>query len=107
MSIGDAARLKRAMLDRFKHLTEKEYDYAKADFDDMDADGNGTLSFDEIKAAFEQAGDPISDDSLRELLKSVDKDQNGSIDFAEFCSLAATSLQKVASAAGAPAATPA
>lgn len=50
-------------------------------FRSIDKDGNGSLSFEEIKSAFEKAGEPVTDDHLRELLKEVDKDQNGTIDF--------------------------
>jgi hypothetical protein len=66
-----------------------------AAFKAIDTDGSGSLDFAEIKAAFEKAGDKLSDDELKKLFDLVDKDHSGSIDFEEFCRLDGRKFQSI------------
>jgi len=84
MNTSDAAAaLKREMLERFNGLSEAEYDYAKADFDDLDADGSGTLSFDELSAYLSDDGG-ISRDEAYTLMRAYDLDGDGEVTLTEF-----------------------
>ena len=57
----------------------------KGIFKALDKDGNGTITFDELKAGL---GHKENAESLLELLRGADMDGSGSIDYTEF--LAAT-----------------
>ena len=53
------------------------------DFDDMDLDGSGDLSYDEVKKYL--AGDGgVSDEEVAKLLKEYDKDEDGTVSLVEF-----------------------
>lgn len=53
-------------LERMQQLAEA--------FKAIDRDGNGTLSFEEVRAAFQRAGESLADDELRGLFNAIDKD---------------------------------
>jgi Ca2+-binding EF-hand superfamily protein len=55
-------------------------------FDNFDADGAHTLSFRELQSELSLAGF-IDGEKLAEMFKRVDKDGNGTLDFAEFLGL--------------------
>lgn len=74
--------LKLAMMERF-NLSEAEYDYAKADFDDMDADESGTLSFTELQMYLADDGD-MSTTEAAELMALYDLNGDGEVSLAEF-----------------------
>lgn len=53
----------------------------------FDKNGNGTISFDELRDNLQgndQDDDGCMDEIFRELIKEVDMDGNGEIDFKEF-----------------------
>lgn len=53
----------------------------------MDIDKSGTLSAEEVAEAMTRAGLSYDDRSLKSLMKRIDTDQNGYIDFEEWCEL--------------------
>jgi len=64
----------------------------------IDRDGNGSLSFDEVKLFLQQQSDDdvfksgglkggASDDNILKTFQMIDKDGNGAIDFNEFCQM--------------------
>ena len=78
-----------------KKVLEKELKRARKKFDQMDADGSGTLEGEELKQlaewvfeSFHIAGAPLSDaqreKEAAKLKKRLDEDGNGSLDFDEF-----------------------
>jgi hypothetical protein len=80
-----------------KKLQEKELKRARKKFEQMDADGNGTLEGDELAQlavwvfdSFHVNGEPISDErkakEAAKLKKRLDEDGNGKLDFDEFAS---------------------
>lgn len=59
----------------------------------FDKDGGGTISSDEIKEILCQ-GQNIDDNVWNEVIREVDEDGNGEIDFEEFESMMTKLLQK-------------
>ena len=57
-------------------------------FSAVDADGNGYLEPNELKAAFEKAGLPADDAQIKAAIKSLDTNNDGKIDREEFKVLA-------------------
>jgi len=58
-----------------------------AAFTAFDLDGDGLITLDEIGAVLREAGAEPSEAELEALLQSVDNDENGVVDFDEFCEL--------------------
>ena len=54
-------------------------------FDDMDKDGNGTVSREELAASLASSGLLVDDDTMAELMAFVDVKKTGDMDFDEFC----------------------
>ena len=50
----------------------------------FDQDGSGMISSNELGGAFAKIGQQIPGYKLREMINSVDQDENGSIQFEEF-----------------------
>ncbi|XP_020252733.1 calcium-dependent protein kinase 15-like [Asparagus officinalis] len=67
-----------------ENLSEEEIIGLKEMFKSMDTDGNGTITFDELKAGLYKWGTKLSDSEVRQLLESADVDGNGTIDYIEF-----------------------
>ena len=44
-----AEAVKEAQLAKFSNLSSEDYEYVKADFDDLDEDKSGEVSFEEVK----------------------------------------------------------
>ena len=61
------------MVDAFTNLSEEDFGYVVADFDDLDADKSGTVSFNEIKAYLASDGG-ISEHECEEYMKQYDLD---------------------------------
>ncbi|NEP14901.1 MAG: urea transporter [Symploca sp. SIO2C1] len=53
-------------------------------FNAIDRDQSGSLSLQELRYHFEQAGHPLSDEELNFAFSSMDSDNSGEIDFEEF-----------------------
>ena len=74
-----------------KHLVvyfdENEIDVSRA-FTELDADGNGTLTMQEIKDAVSgMLGKEVSEDAYGEIFDQLDEDGDGNVDLIEFISL--------------------
>ena len=51
-------------------------------FKKLDTDSSGVLETDELKAYFkEQGGGSMSDDEINEVVKNIDKDNDGKINY--------------------------
>ena len=56
-------------------------------FSIFDVDGDGTIDSNELDNVLKDLGTPATASELQELLAAVDTDQNGVIDFEEFCAM--------------------
>ena len=78
----------------FKPLPESSISSAFELFDKFntafvafDLDGDGTITVSELAAATRTLGQQVSDDDVADLISQFDLNDNGSIDFDEFCEL--------------------
>lgn len=65
-------------------LPEEETEGLRRIFKSIDADGNGTLTQDELKSALKRKGASVKELELFKLMQAVDIDENGEIDYEEF-----------------------
>jgi Ca2+-binding EF-hand superfamily protein len=63
-------------------------------FRDFDRDGDGTIDVSELHVAMRSLGHKMSDEELRVLIKEVDVDGNGSLEFSEFLVLLGVEMPK-------------
>ncbi|VFQ71621.1 unnamed protein product [Cuscuta campestris] len=71
-----------------ERLSEEEIGGLRQLFKMIDADGNGTITFEELKQSLKRVGSELMESEIRDLMNGADIDNNGSIDYGEF--LAAT-----------------
>lgn len=64
----------------------------KEAFDVFDTDGDGSISKREVERVMKAVGITLDDKTLELMVKSVDLDGNGEIDFEEFCKLMSDAL---------------
>jgi len=76
----------------FKQLTKKEA--TEAGQEQLVAmDSSGTISVDELEQLLEGVGMKLQPDDISNMIRDLDKDQNGNIDFEEFCGSMAKEIQ--------------
>ncbi|KAK3578254.1 hypothetical protein CHS0354_011576 [Potamilus streckersoni] len=68
-------------------VSRKQLKEFKKTFDMFDKDQNGKISGSELSQAFRLQGQYLSDKEISQIIREVDKDGNGQIDFEEFVSL--------------------
>merc|ERR1712232_220681 len=56
----------------------------RAIFSQLDRNGNGQVSREELQISLEQSGIPKSNSDLDEIMRSMDTNSNGTIDWTEF-----------------------
>merc|ERR1712129_427531 len=54
-------------------------------FKEFDKDGSGSITAEELKQAVASMGEKISDKEAEEMIKEADADNDGKINFSEFC----------------------
>lgn len=64
-----------------RKMTEEE---VRAQFRNLDKDGNGVVSADEIREVLTALGDRLSDEDVAEIIRDVDTDGDGQVNFEEF-----------------------
>ena len=69
------------------HTMDKQREEYKAVFDMFDKDGDGTITTTELAGIFGKLGAEIDQDKLDILVKQVDANSDGCIDFEEFMQL--------------------
>ena len=67
-----------------KKLSAEEIESLKGAFQAFDADGNGTISRDEVKNMMASINIEVTDEELGEVFTAVDADGSGTINFEEF-----------------------
>ena len=67
-----------------RKLTEEDIGDLKETFAMFDKDGGGTISMAELKGVMERLGTKVSDKELREIISTVDENNDGEIDLEEF-----------------------
>ncbi|KAL2468206.1 calcium-dependent protein kinase 29 [Forsythia ovata] len=67
-----------------ENLSEEDIKGLKQMFDNMDTDGSGTITFEELKTGLSMLGSKLSEAEIRQLMEAADVDKNGSIDYIEF-----------------------
>jgi len=66
-------------------LSFKDKQEIKTHFDSFDADGNGHITTQELSVVLKSLGESASEQRISELMREVDLDSSGTIDYNEFC----------------------
>ena len=69
-----------SMMTQTKLKPRNEDDELREIFKVFDIDGNGFISHDEIKTKMAQLGDDLTDEEVKEMIKSADTNDDGLID---------------------------
>ncbi|KAL6567691.1 hypothetical protein OROGR_001359 [Orobanche gracilis] len=67
-----------------ENLSAKERQGLKQMFNNMDTDGSGTITCEELRTGLIKLGSNLSEQEIQLLMEAVDIDKNGTIDFDEF-----------------------
>jgi calmodulin len=70
-----------------QHLTEDKIAEYREAFKIYDKNGDGSISINELSDMLKNLGMEYTDEELKELVREVDLDNNGNIDFREFMHL--------------------
>ena len=84
---------KEAIMAKFVELSMEDLEYVLSDFDDLDADGSGTLDFDEVKA-YVAADGGVSEEEAAGLMKQYDLDNDGKVSVEEYLQVMGFKLKK-------------
>ncbi|XP_065567701.1 uncharacterized protein LOC136031812 isoform X2 [Artemia franciscana] len=76
-----------------KQFTEEEMDDLKESFAIFDKDGNGRISTSELTAVMKSLGQNPTDTEILDIIKEVDADGNGTIEFTEFVTVMARTIR--------------
>ncbi|KAL4239134.1 hypothetical protein ACF0H5_003836 [Mactra antiquata] len=69
------------------HLTPEQIADFEEAFGLFDRDGHGSITIDDLKAVLRSLGKNPSDEELRDMIKEVDDDDSGTIEFPEFLTM--------------------
>lgn len=75
-------------------LTEQQIDEFKEVFSLFDKDGDGTVSTKELGTVMRTLGHNPTEAEVEQMVKEVDTDGNGEVDFNEFCGLMVKKLKE-------------
>ena len=74
--------------------TQEEIERLKAAFDNIDADGSGSIDESELTDLLVSLGKDPTGHEVQSMMQLADKDGNGTIEFDEFCALYGKQLAK-------------
>merc|ERR1712166_914926 len=80
-----------------KALTEEQVDECREAFEMFDVDRSGSIDLRELKAAIKALGMDVNAEELKKMVGEVDKDGNGTIEFAEFLGMMTAKMSSSAS----------
>ncbi|KAL4297171.1 hypothetical protein GQ457_12G003840 [Hibiscus cannabinus] len=75
-------------------LTEEQVSEFKEAFNFFDKDGDGRITVEELATVIRSLDQNPSEEELQDMIREVDADGNGSIEFSEFLSLMAKKMQE-------------
>ena len=78
-----------------ENLTEETIAECKQAFNIFDKDGSGSISAAELSSALNALGQSPSEEDIARMLKEIDKDDSGEIDFNEFLTMMASKMREV------------
>ncbi|XP_057540367.1 calcium-dependent protein kinase 33-like [Amaranthus tricolor] len=67
-----------------ENLPEEEIQGLKQMFANMDTDGSGSITYDELKEGLAQLGSKLTETEVKALMEAADQDGSGTIDYIEF-----------------------
>ena len=67
-----------------ENLPEEEIQGLKQMFANMDTDGSGSITYEELKEGLARLGSKLSETEVKALMDAADQDGSGSIDYIEF-----------------------
>ncbi|KAI3464780.1 hypothetical protein Pfo_021443 [Paulownia fortunei] len=67
-----------------ENLSEEEIKGLKQMFNNMDTDGSGTITYEELRTGLSKLGSRLSETEIQQLMEAADVDKNGTIDYIEF-----------------------
>ena len=70
-----------------RQLTKQDIADLKETFDFFDKDKGGTISMDELQLVLKKLGQKVSEKEVRRIIKSIDKNNDGELDFDEFVAM--------------------
>ncbi|ELU09609.1 hypothetical protein CAPTEDRAFT_184797 [Capitella teleta] len=82
---------------RCRNLTREEIEEFRESFNLFDRDQNGQITTQELGAVMNNLGQSPSDTELRDMIRELDADGSGTVDFKEFLTMYARKKKDVAS----------
>ncbi|XP_051139115.1 calcium-dependent protein kinase 29 [Andrographis paniculata] len=67
-----------------KNLSEEDIKGLKQMFINIDTDGSGAITIEELREGLSKLGSNLSESEIQQLMEAADVDQNGTIDYLEF-----------------------
>ncbi|KAJ8540828.1 hypothetical protein K7X08_001644 [Anisodus acutangulus] len=67
-----------------ENLSEEEIKGLKQMFNNMDTDGSGTITYEELKTGLSRLGSKLTETEIKQLMEAADVDNSGTIDYIEF-----------------------
>ncbi|KAJ0086890.1 hypothetical protein Patl1_09483 [Pistacia atlantica] len=67
-----------------ENLSTEEIKGLKEMFNNMDTDGSGTITYEELKDGLSRLGSKLTEAEIRQLMDAADVDKSGTIDYTEF-----------------------
>ncbi|KAM7256688.1 hypothetical protein ACFE04_012429 [Oxalis oulophora] len=67
-----------------ENIDEEEIKGLRQMFNNMDTDGSGSITFEELKTGLSRLGSKLSEPEIKQLMDAADVDKSGTIDYLEF-----------------------
>uniref|UniRef100_A0A1J3IY12 non-specific serine/threonine protein kinase n=1 Tax=Noccaea caerulescens TaxID=107243 RepID=A0A1J3IY12_NOCCA len=67
-----------------ENLSEEEIKGLKQMFKNIDTDGSGTITIDELRSGLHRLGSKLTESEIKQLMEAADVDKSGTIDYIEF-----------------------
>ncbi|KAG8377975.1 hypothetical protein BUALT_Bualt08G0089700 [Buddleja alternifolia] len=67
-----------------ENMSEEEIKGLRQMFNNMDTDGSGTITYEELRTGLSKLGSKLNEAEIQQLMEAADVDKNGTIDYIEF-----------------------